>query len=126
VATAPPVETAEAVAIPVGPVEAGDEPPAPTDAVPIQSAPETGAGTIAIGFGEEIALDRLLGAIESLTETIRGHPGPLPVVISIPVAGATRQVRLPHRAEWDDRLAEQLSRAAGFALAVELRAPVEP
>jgi hypothetical protein len=49
------------------------------------------------------------------------------VVISIPVAGATRQVRLPHRAEWDDRLAEQLSRAAGFALAVELRStPVEP
>ena len=127
VAAALPVETDDEVAIPVGPVEPGDEPPAPSDAVPIQSAPETGAGTIAIGFGEEIALDRLLGAIESLTETIRGRPGPLPVVISIPVAGATRQVRLPHRAEWDDRLAEQLSRAAGFALAVELRATaVEP
>ena len=114
-------------AVPIGPVEPGDEPPAPRDAVPIQSAPETGAATIAIGFGEEVALERLLGAIESLTETIRGRPGPLPVVISIPVAGATRQVRLPHRAEWDERLAEQLSRAAGFALAVELRAtPVEP
>jgi len=66
-------------------------------------------------------MEKLLPAIESVTATIRGRPGPLAVVINIPVAGATRQVRLPDRAEWDDRLAEAVRRAAGLPVEVELR-----
>jgi hypothetical protein len=80
-----------------------------------------GAGTIAIGFEEGVSLDLLLPAIESVTQAIRNRPGQLPVVVSIPVAGATRQVRLADRAEWDERLAEQVRQAAGVPVAVELR-----
>ena len=97
-----------------------EEAPAPSDAVPLAASP-VGAGTIAIGFEQEIPIERLLPAIESVTQAILGRPGPLPVVISIPVAGATRQIRLPHRAEWDERLAGVIREAAGLALAVELR-----
>lgn len=92
--------------------------------MPIKVAPEGGRGLIAIGFAGEVALDRLLPAIESVTAAIRDRPGLLPVVISIPVAGATRQVRLPHRADWDEQLADLLSRAAGMPLAVELLSTV--
>ena len=42
------------------------------------------------------------------------------MVINIPVAGATRQVRLPLHAEWDERLGDLLARAAGLPLAVSL------
>jgi len=41
------------------------------------------------------------------------------------VAGATRQVRLPDRVAWDDRLGEVVRRAAGVPVAVELRSGVE-
>jgi hypothetical protein len=102
-------------------VEASEESPAPTDAVPL-SASAPGAGTIEIGFEQGIALDRLLPAIELVTQAVRNRPGALPVVINIPVAGATRQVRLPHRAEWDERLAESVRQAAGVPVAVQLRA----
>lgn len=119
--------------IPVRPVEPADESPAPSDAVPVRAAasegevPPRGAGTISIGFGSEVDLERLLPAIESLTAAIRGRPGSLPVVINIPVAGATRQVRLPLHAEWDDGLGDLLTRAAGLPLAVSLLAvAVEP
>ena len=119
--------------IPVGPVEPADESPAPSDAVPVRAAasegevPPRGAGTISIGFAGEVDLERLLPAIESLTAAIRGRPGSLPVVINIPVAGATRQVRLPLHAEWDDGLSDLLTRAAGLPLAVSLLAvAVEP
>jgi hypothetical protein len=119
--------------IPVGPVEPADESPAPSDAVPVRAAasegevPPRGAGTISIGFASEVDLERLLPAIESLTAAIRGRPGSLPVVINIPVAGATRQVRLPLHAEWDERLGDLLTRAAGMPLAVSLLAVgVEP
>ena len=122
-----PVVAAPADAIPIRPVEPAEESPAPSDAVPIRAAPSGGAGTISIGFESEVDLERLLPAIESLTAAIRGHPGSLPVVINIPVAGATRQVRLPLHAEWDERLADALSRAAGVPLAVSLlAAAVEP
>jgi hypothetical protein len=120
---APPAPDAP-VALPVGPagpVEASEESPAPTDAVPL-SASAPGAGTIEIGFEQGIALDRLLPAIELVTQAVRNRPGALPVVINIPVAGATRQVRLPHRAEWDERLAESVRHAAGVPVAVQLRA----
>ena len=110
-----------AAAIPIRPVEPGDEPPAPSDAVPVRAiasegeVPPRGHGTISIGFAGEVELEQLLPAIESLTAAIRGRPGSLPVVINIPVAGATRQVRLPLHAEWDDGLGELLARAAGTA-----------
>ena len=100
--------------------EAGDEPPAPRDAVPLPASP-VGAGTITVGFDEEVPIDQLLSVIESVVQAIVGHPGPLPVVINIPVAGATRRVRLPHTAEWDDHLGDAVRQAAGFSLAVELR-----
>jgi DNA polymerase III subunit alpha len=106
---------------PAGPVEASDEAPAPADAVPL-SASAPGAGTIEIGFEQGIGMDRLLPAIELVTQAVRNRPGALPVVINIPVAGATRQVRLPHRAEWDERLAESVRQAAGVPVAVQLRA----
>jgi DNA polymerase-3 subunit alpha len=110
--------------VPVPVAESGGEPsdeaPAPAGARPLRAAP-TSAGTIQIGFDDDVAMDKLLPAIESVTAAIRGRPGSLPVVISIPVAGATRQVRLADRAEWDDRLAEALRRAAGMPVAVELR-----
>jgi hypothetical protein len=112
--------------IPIRPVEPAEEAPAPSDAVPVRAAAregeplELGAGTISIGFASEVDLERLLPAIESLTAVIRGRPGSLPVVINIPVAGATRQVRLPLHAEWDERLGDLLTRAAGLPLAVSL------
>ena len=124
---------ASSAAIPIRPVEPGDEPPAPADAVPVRAAasegdvPPRGHGTISIGFADEVDLEQLLPAIESLTAAIRGRPGSLPVVINIPVAGATRQVRLPLHAEWDDGLGDLLARAAGLPLAVTLLAvAVEP
>jgi hypothetical protein len=127
-AVTPPVGATEPVVvpIPIAVAEASDEPAVPADAVALPASPE-GAGTIAIGFDEDVAMDLLLPAIESVTQAILNRPGPLPVVISIPVAGATRQIRLPHRAEWDERLAEAIRQAAGLSLAVELRpAATEP
>jgi hypothetical protein len=131
-AGSPPPEAAEPVAVPIavaeasGEAEARDEPAVPAEAVPLPASP-VGAGMIAIGFDEDVPMEQLLPAIESVTQAIVDRPGPLPVVISIPVAGATRQVRLPHRAEWDERLAEAIRQAAGLTLAVELRpAATEP
>ena len=96
-------------------------------AASIGDLPPRGHGTISIGFAGEVDLEQLLPAIESLTAVIRGRPGSLPVVINIPVAGATRQVRLPLHAEWDDGLGDLLARAAGLPLAVTLLAvAVEP
>jgi len=114
-----PVEPAAPVAVPVGESDEADA-PAPRDAVPLRATPAE-AGTIAIGFEGEPPMDRILPAIESLTQAIRSRPGSLPVVITIPVAGASRQVRLPERVAWDDRLSERLRQAAGIPLAVELR-----
>ena len=125
--------TASSIAIPIRPVEPAEESPSPADAVPVRAAvsegevPPRGHGTISIGFANEVDLELLLPAIESLTAAIRGRPGSLPVVINIPVAGATRQVRLPLHAEWDDALGDLLTRAAGMPLAVSLLAvAVEP
>lgn len=99
---------------------AADEAPAPADAVPLQSAPAGSAATISLRFEEGLAGERLLAGVDSVTQALRSRPGPLPVVIALPVAGATRQVRLPERAAWDERLGEYLRRAAGIPLSVEL------
>jgi DNA polymerase-3 subunit alpha len=98
-----------------------DEAASPPEAVPLQAAPESGSGTIAIGFGGEVAVEALLPAIEALTGALRERPGLIPVVLDVPVAGATRQVRLPNRAEWSDGLGAALAAAAGVPLDVRLR-----
>ncbi len=118
-AAAIPVEAEPSVPTPLA--EPSEETPAPADAVPLSASP-TEAGVIRIGFEEGIGTERLLPAIESVTQAVRDRPGALPVVITIPVAGATREVRLPHRAEWNDRLAESVRQAAGVPVAIELRA----
>ena len=109
----------------VGAPEPAEEPEAPPDAVPLQSAPEASVATVAVSIGEEVPADRLLGAIESVKGALAGRPGPLPVVLSLSVAGANRIVRLPDRVAWDDRLGEYLGLAAGVPVAVELRSAVE-
>jgi hypothetical protein len=45
-------------------------------------------------------------------------------MLNLSVAGAVRQVRLPDRVAWDDRLGDTVRRAAGVPLDVELRAGV--
>ena len=104
------VVEAEAVAAAIGAPEPLEETPAPLDAVPIQSAPEASAATISVSIGDDVPMDRLLGAIESVKAFLAGRPGPLPVLLSISVAGATRQVRLPDHVAWDERLGEALRR----------------
>ena len=76
-------------------------------------------------MGEEVPSAQLLGAIESVKGALATRPGPLPVELWISVAGASRQVRLPDRVAWDDRLAEAVGRAAGVPLNVELRSSVD-
>jgi DNA polymerase-3 subunit alpha len=98
-----------------------DEAPPPSDAVPLQAAPAGIAASVEVGFDGSTPPDRLLPAIEAVTQALRGRPGPLTAVLRIPVAGATRQVRLPERIAWDERLPEELRRSAGVSLDVELR-----
>ena len=45
------------------------------------------------------------------------------MVLALPVAGSARQVKLPHRVEFDERLVEGVRRAAGIPVRVELRPP---
>ncbi|MGH2417009.1 MAG: hypothetical protein ACRDFY_01620, partial [Candidatus Limnocylindria bacterium] len=119
------VAEAEAVAAVIGAPEPVEEAPAPADAVPIQSAPEASAATVSVSIGNDVPTERLLGAIESVKGALAGRPGPLPVLLTISVAGATRQVRLPDRVAWDDRLADLVRRAAGVPVSVELRSGAE-
>jgi len=103
--------------------DATDEPSAPPDAVPIQAAPAGTAASVEVVFESGAPVDRMLPAIESVTQYLRGRPGPIAVVLQVPVAGATRQIRLPDRVAWDDRLAEGVRRAAELPVTVELRGP---
>src|SRR5439155_15076088 len=57
--------------------EAADEPPAPRDAVPIQAAPAGAAASVEVVFESGAPIERLLPAIESVTQYLRGRPGPL-------------------------------------------------
>jgi hypothetical protein len=116
---------AEEIPTLVGAPAPGDESPAPRDAVPLQSAPVASAGLVAVSMGDDVPVDRLLGAIESVKGALGGRPGPLPVVLNLSVAGAVRQVRLPDRVAWDDRLEEAVRRAAGVPVTVELRPGAE-
>jgi DNA polymerase-3 subunit alpha len=118
-------EEAVAVAAAIGALEPLEETPAPADAVPLQSTPVAAAATVSVSIGDDVPTERLLGAIESVKGALAARPGPLPVALFISVAGATREVRLPDRVAWDDRLAEIVRRAAGVPVAVELRSGVE-
>ncbi|HEX7171301.1 MAG TPA: OB-fold nucleic acid binding domain-containing protein, partial [Candidatus Limnocylindria bacterium] len=128
---APPVALAvvesrgEELSATVGAPARGDDPPAPRDAVPLQAAPVASAAMVAVSLGDDVPTDRLLGAIESVKGALGSRPGPLPVVLNLSVAGAVRQVRLPDRVAWDDRLAEVVRQAAGVPVTVELRPGVE-
>ena len=115
--------TQESPAIEAPGTETSDEPDAPTDAVPIQAAPAGAAASVEVVFESDAPVERLLPAIESVTQYLRGRPGPIAVVLQVPVAGATRQIRLPDRVAWDDRIVEGVRRAAELPVAVELRAP---
>jgi len=118
-------EPSPVVAQAVGAPEPAEEPPAPLDAVPIQSSPVASTATVSVSIGDDVPTERLLGAIESVKGALAARSGPLPVVLTISVAGATRQVRLPDRVAWDDRLGEAVRRAAGVPVSVELRAGAE-
>jgi hypothetical protein len=63
----------------------------------------------------------LLDAIESVTSIVKQRPGALPVVLAVPVAGATRQVRLPQATGWDEALEAVLRREVTTDLSVERR-----
>ncbi|MDP9271618.1 MAG: DNA polymerase III subunit alpha [Chloroflexota bacterium] len=102
------------------PVEPAELTPAPADAIPLQTSPSGTA--VEVTFDPGISVERLLPAIESVTAFLRGHPGPVSVVLEVPVAGATRQVRLPQRVAWDDRLSDGVQRAAELPVTVRLRA----
>ncbi|MBA2634924.1 MAG: DNA polymerase III subunit alpha [Chloroflexi bacterium] len=119
------VAVAEATAAAIGAPEPLEDTPTPADAVPIQSAPESSAATVSVSIDSDVPTDRLLGVIESIKTALAGRPGPAPVLLTISVAGATRQVRLPDRVAWDDRLGELVRRAAGVPVAVELRSDPE-
>jgi DNA polymerase III subunit alpha len=109
----------------VGAPAPGEDPPAPRDAVPLQSSPVASVATISVSMGDDVPVDQLLGAIESVKGALGGRPGPLPVVLNLSVAGAVRSVRLPDRVAWDDRLVDVLRRAAGVPVTVELRSGAE-
>jgi hypothetical protein len=115
----------EAIAVAVGAPAPPEEVVAPPDAVPLTSAPVGSAPTVSVTIGDDVPTDRLLAAIESVKRALAGRPGPLPVMLSVSVAGATRQVRLPDRVAWDDRLAEFVRMAAGVPVGVELRSEAE-
>ncbi len=89
--------------------------------MPIPAVAEGAAGSLWISFGQDLAADTLLDAIESVTTIVRQRPGALPVVLAFPVAGATRQVRLPQATAWDEELEGVLRREVPVELTVERR-----
>ena len=115
----------EALSAAVGAPAPGEDPPAPRDAVRLHAAPVASAALVAVAMGADVPSDRLLGAIESVKVALADRPGPLSVVLTLSVAGATRSIRLPDRVAWDDRLGEEVRRAAGVPVSVELRSGVE-
>jgi DNA polymerase-3 subunit alpha len=108
-------------AIASAPVPSAEEAPAPADATPIPAVAEGVAGSLWISFASDLPTDALLDAIESVTTIVRQKPGALPVVLAVPVAGATRQVRLPQATGWDEGIEAVLRREVSPQLSVERR-----
>ncbi|HET9497055.1 MAG TPA: DNA polymerase III subunit alpha [Candidatus Limnocylindria bacterium] len=116
------VATASGPGAQAGPAdEDSDDAPPPTDARPIPAVAEGAAGSLWISFGADLPADSLLDAIESVTSIVKQRPGALPVVLAVPVAGATRQVRLPQATGWDEEIEAVLRREVTDALSVERR-----
>jgi hypothetical protein len=103
------------------PVPAPEEPPAPADARPLPAVAEGVAGSLWISFAADLPSDALLDAIESVTSIVKQRPGALPVVLAVPVAGATRQVRLPQPTGWDEGIEAVLRREVAADVSVERR-----
>jgi hypothetical protein len=78
-------------------------------------------GSLWISFAPDLPTEALLDAIESVTSIVRQKPGALPVVLAVPVAGATRQVRLPQPTGWDEAIEAVLRREVSLELSVERR-----
>jgi hypothetical protein len=110
-----------ALGVAIGEREPADDAPAPADAVPLHAVARGLEGTVTVSFDDTVSVDRLLPAVDSVTQLLRGRPGSFPVVLALPVAGSSRQVKLPHRVDWDERLVEGVRRAAGIPVRVELR-----
>ncbi|MGH2463782.1 MAG: DNA polymerase III subunit alpha, partial [Candidatus Limnocylindria bacterium] len=100
---------------------ATEEAPAAAGSLPIPAVAEGAAGSLWISFAPDLPIEALLDAIESVTTIVRRRPGTLPVVLAVPVAGATRQVRLPQATGWDEGLEAVLRREVPAALSVERR-----
>ncbi len=100
---------------------APEEPAPAAGSLPIPAVAEGAAGSLWISFAADLPIDTLLDAIESVTAIVRRRPGSLPVVLAVPVAGATRQVRLPQATGWDEELGAVLRREVPAALSVERR-----
>jgi hypothetical protein len=107
--------------VPPAPVPPAEEAPAPADARPIPAVAEGVAGSLWISFAADLTNEALLDAIESVTSIVKQRPGALPVVLAVPVAGATRQVRLPQATGWDEGIEAVLRREVAAELSVERR-----
>ncbi|HEX9738064.1 MAG TPA: hypothetical protein VGA91_02430, partial [Candidatus Limnocylindria bacterium] len=103
------------------PAVTADEAPPAAGSLPIPTVAEGAAGSLWISFAPDLSIEALLDAIESVTTIVRRRPGTLPVVLAVPVAGATRQVRLPQATGWDEELEAVLRREVPAALSVERR-----
>jgi hypothetical protein len=103
------------------PVATVEEAPPAAGSLPIPAVAEGAAGSLWISFAPDLSVDALLDAIEAVTTIVRRRPGTLPVVLAVPVAGATRQVRLPQATGWDEDLEAVLRREVPAALGVERR-----
>ncbi|MEK6191900.1 MAG: DNA polymerase III subunit alpha [Chloroflexota bacterium] len=103
------------------PVATAEEAPPAAGSLPLPAVAEGAAGSLWISFAPDLSIEALLDAIESVTTIVRRRPGTLPVVLAVPVAGATRQVRLPQATGWDEDLEAVLRREVPAALSVERR-----
>jgi DNA polymerase-3 subunit alpha len=124
--TAVPMPVPDARAVPVVATAAGedrDEAPAPSDAVPLQVAPEGTSAAIAVEVTSRVPEEALYAAVESIREVLRNRPGPLPVILTLP--GIVSRIRLREHVAWDDQLSEVLRRSAGVALDIRLAGGAE-
>jgi DNA polymerase III subunit alpha len=120
-----PVEAPAPVPVPVaelGAPEAADEPPAPLDSVPLQSAPAGAAAMVAVLI-DRYPESQFHDIVRSIQGVVRDRPGPIRVALA--VRGTTMMLRLDEGVRWDERLGEMLVKATGVPVAVELRPAAE-
>jgi DNA polymerase-3 subunit alpha len=121
-----PVVAPAPVAVPVaedlGAPEPAEEPPVPTNSVPLQAAPAGSAAMVAVLI-DRYPESQFHEIVRSIQGVVRDRPGPIRVALS--VRGTSTMLRLAEGVRWDDRLGEMLVKAAGVPVAVELRAGAE-